>query len=173
MTVKACTKGYKLKGKKCVPTVKYKIGIKKELNLILQKGKINSNLRTAVQEIRKAIEKDDVALATELTGVKSYITGAMTDKELSVRPRSIQKYRFREDDEYNRNVLGRSVYGRLDGLHHDLAYSQGQLPRGMMVFSPYGVERRPYPKGKHPVVRMMEKEQEEVIRAVDVKRGKG
>ncbi|GAH83595.1 unnamed protein product, partial [marine sediment metagenome] len=75
--------------KKCVPTAKYKIGIKKELNLILQKGKINSNLKTAVQEIRKAIEKDDVALATELTGVKSYITGAMTDKELSVRPRSI------------------------------------------------------------------------------------
>ena len=172
MDAKACPSGYRLKRRKCVPTERYAKGINKELDLILQKGKINENLRTAIQETKKAIAKDDIELATELTSVKGYIVGELTDKKLGRKPREIQKYRFREDDDFNTKTLGGSVYNKLDNLHHDLAFSQGQLPRGMMVFASPAPDKltgysRPSPKGKHPVLRMMEKEHKETMKSVE------
>ena len=140
--------------------------------MILQKGRINENVRIAIQETKKAIAKDNIELATELTGIKSYIVGRLTNKELGLKPKEIQKYRFREDDDFNTKTLGRCVYSRLDNLHHDLAFSQGQLPKGMMILSRYGIEKRPESKGKHPVIRMMEKEHEETVKAAEVRHKK-
>ena len=150
-----CPTGYRVRNGKCVPTIKEKIELKKDLNIILNKARINKNLRTAVLEARKAIDKDDIELAADLTAVKSYVTGEIDPKD--------KRNRFQEDDDYNQKVLGYSVYNNLDGLHHDLAWASGTIPSGMMIGTSGGMlHGRGKSRKKHPVIKMMEKEEKEI-----------
>jgi len=155
--------------------MKDKEEIQSEMDLILDKAIINKNLRDAVLEIKKAVENDDLSLATELTGVKSYITSKM---KLKLKPG--EKYRFREDAEKNRKAMGKDVYCILDGWHHQLAMMTDTIPKGMQIWTSTGTKEKPgvtvHERGnsnqKHPIIQMMNKEHEEIRSGIDNKRKK-
>lgn len=118
----------------------------KQLEEILKKGKMNNNTRTAVKEIIKAIKKGDYDLAFELSAVKSVLSGAMDNEHY-----------FREDNDYNVDVFGHSIYFFLDILHHNVP-SGGRMPSGMMAFTSSGYYHEGSPsQRKHPIITLIEK----------------
>jgi len=119
----------------------------KQLENILKKGKMNSNTKTAIREIIKAIKKGDYELAFELSAVKSVLSGVMNTEQT-----------FTEDDEYNKSMFGKDIYSILDFLHHDLAFG-GRIPSGMIIGTSTGhLYEKPPSTLKHPIVIMIEKE---------------
>lgn len=125
-----------------------------ELKTILKKAKINANLKKAIEETIKALNKDDLELAYELSAVKSFVSGDLK-----------AKCYFREDDDYNNVHLGESVYSILDGIHHELAFKTGGIPSGMMILTSRGIiHKKEKAKKKHPVITMMEKERAKIYK---------
>jgi hypothetical protein len=123
-----------------------------DLKEIEQKGKMNDNLRFAIVEMRKALEKGDYELASELSGVKSYIVGE--DKNLQ------RGYHFGEDMKHNEKVFGgKNIYGMLDNINFNLAMHTGKMPSGMVVISSAGAIQREKPKKIHPTIQLMNKEE--------------
>jgi len=125
-----------------------------ELKTILKKAKINANLKKAIEETIKALNKNDLDLAYELSAVKSFVSGDLKSKG----------HYFREDDDYNNLHLGESVYSILDGIHHELAFKTGGIPSGMMILTHTGIRKKEKSKKIHPVITMMEKERAKIYK---------
>ena len=126
-----------------------------ELKTILKKAKINANLKKAIEETIKALNKNDLDLAYELSAVKSFVSGDLKAKGY-----------FREDDNYNTVHLGKSVYFILDDIHHELAFKIGEfrIPSGMMILTSTGTYKKEKSKKKHPIITMMEKERARIYK---------
>ena len=124
-----------------------------ELERIKTKGKISPHLRSALTEAINALKNGNVSLATEITSVKSFISGNVV---------ASKKDHFTEDTKYNEKVLGRSVYGLLDSLHHNLAFASGEIPSGVMIYSASGKREREPTKFKSPTLRMIKRERDAI-----------
>lgn len=119
----------------------------KELDEILEKGKMNANLRFAVEEIKKALVEENFELAGNLAGVKSYVSGIM------------EVHGFGEDNDYNKEALCDSIYRKLDGLAFELAMALDTQPYGSIVYSSDGSkEEREISKEVHPIFKMIKDE---------------
>ncbi len=135
----------------------------KSLNLILKKGKISEPLNEAVVSIIEAIKQNNVLLATDLSSVKSLVSGSMNPKH--------DHYPYKEDNDYNEKHIGNSVYSILDGIHFAYSVKSDKLPSGMTIFSSGGITHGgKITELEHPVVkkinaefkRTWEKTQEEI-----------
>jgi len=119
------------------------------LKKILAKAHISPMLLTAVSETIRALEADDLALAYQLTVVKSFIMGRLEPND--------KNHAFQEDQEFNETLFkGQNVYCLLDAIHHDIAWKLSQLPSGMMILSrgPKGaVVEEMKSAGTHPIVK--------------------
>ena len=118
---------------------------------------MKNNLKKAVEETVKALNKGDIELAYELTAVKSFVSGEINPT-----------HNFTEDADYNYSILGkRDVYSILDYIHHELAHMAGKMPSGMMAFTSSGeTYQKGKPKKKHPIIVMMEKERAKIYKDV-------
>lgn len=131
--------------------------IKKELKMLLKKAKMNNNLKKAIEETIKALNKNDIELAYELSAVKSFVSGEMNST-----------HNFTEDADYNYAIFGkRDVYSILDYIHHELAYMADKMPSGMMAFtSGGGMYEKGMSEKKHPIIKIMEKERAKIYKDV-------
>jgi len=129
-----------------------------ELDKILSKAKMSPKLREAIESIKEAIEKNDDELVADLSVVKSFI--------ISVIDPSDKSSHFQEEEKYNRKVLGTSLYEYLDGLNYKYANITGTLPSGMIVYTYKGKQERGASKRKHPIIKLIEKEHNELIKNV-------
>lgn len=131
-----------------------------EIERIKANARISPHLRSALDEITDALKSGNMRLASELTSVKSYITGSLDTKDEEY------KHHFNEDAKYNEKVLGRDVYGILDSMHHDIAFSQGEIPSGATIFSADGARSRGPPALKSPTLRMIRREHDDIYKSV-------
>jgi hypothetical protein len=127
-----------------------------EIDRIRKNAKISPHLRSALDEISEALESGNIERATDLTAVKSYITGSLEHQP--------ERNHFREDNDYNEKALGRSVYGILDTMHHNLAFATGTLPSGAMVLTAEGAYNRPQSTRRSPTLAMINKEHDNIYR---------
>jgi len=125
-----------------------------ELNKILSKAKMSPDLREAVEAIKKAMEEGDNELVADLSAVKSFIASRIDI--------SNKFNHFQEDEEYNRKVLGISLYEYLDFLHHKYASMTGTLPSGSTLYIASGKQERGPSKRNHPIIKLMEEERNEI-----------
>jgi len=126
-----------------------------ELNKILSKAKMSPDLREAIESIKEAMEQGDKELVADLTAVKSFIV-------FEINPDN-KNHHFQEDYEYNKNVLGFSLYEYLDSLNYKYAIMTDTLPAGTMRFESSGeVKQRSPSKRKHPILKLMEEERKEI-----------
>jgi len=127
----------------------------KELDKILSKARMSPDLRKAVEAIKEAMETGDNELVADLTGVKSFIV-------FEINPNN-KNHHFQEDYEYNKKVLGFSLYEYLDSLNYKYAILTDTLPSGTMAFESSGiVEQRDSSKRKHPIIKLMEEERKAI-----------
>ena len=137
----------------------------KQLEEFEKKAKVNKNLKFAISEIKKALQNKNFRLASELSGVKSFVGGFNNfNEDLKYNKKNI----FSEDSKYNEKVLGKDAYQFLDGLNFALAMKTDMLPSGMMVLGVTkegkGVmQTRGVPKGIHPTLKLMQEEHEEIV----------
>jgi len=129
-----------------------------ELDKILSKAKMSPDLREAVEAIKEAMKKGDKELVADLSAVKSFIASPIDISD--------ESNHFQEDEEYNRKVLGISLYEYLDFLHHKYASMTGTLPSGSAIYTANGKQERGASKRKHPIIKLMEKEHNELIKNV-------
>jgi len=123
----------------------------KELDAMLEKAKINANLRFAIEEIKKALTEGNFKLAANLSGVKSYVSGRLDDPG------------FGEDNDYNNNLFGSSIYSQLDGLAFELSMGLDTIKPGTTIFlAGGGVMEAPKPDVIHPVIKMMQDDQAKI-----------
>ena len=116
---------------------------------------MSPDLQKAVEAIKEAMEKGDKELVTDLTAVKSFIV-------FEINPNN-KNHHFQEDYEYNKKVLGFSLYEYLDSLNHKYAIMTNTLPSGTMAFESGGiVEQRGPSKRKHPIIKLMEEERKAI-----------
>jgi len=126
-----------------------------DLDKILSKARMSPDLRKAVEAIKEAMERGDDELVADLTSVKSFIV-------FEINPNN-KNHHFQEDYEYNKKVLGFSLYEYLDSLNHKYAIITDTLPSGTMVFESGGiVEQRGPSKRKHPIIKLMEEERKAI-----------
>jgi len=125
-----------------------------ELDKILSKAKMSPDLREAVEAIKEAMKKGDKELVADLSAVKSFIVSPIDISD--------ESNHFQEDEEYNRKVLGISLYDYFDSMHHKYAFMTGTLPSGMLVFGDGKIKERGPSKRKHPIIKLMEKERKEI-----------
>lgn len=135
--------------------IKYSGNIQ-SLKRMKKQARVSPDLKEAIDETIKALERGDVELAYELSAVKSLICGGM-DVDPKVN-------HFREDNDYNEKKLGYSVYRELDGIHHDLASDVGRMPSGMTVITSRGIVERKKPTRRHRTLTLMRKEHEAIRR---------
>ncbi len=123
----------------------------KRLNEILEKSKISDQLNEVVISIIEAIEKDDFLLATDLSSVKSLVSGSIRKEHAD--------YPYREHSEYNEKHLGNSVYSILDGIHFAYSMRSDKMPSGMMIISSGGVTHGgKITELEHPIVQKINAE---------------
>lgn len=127
----------------------------KTLNRINKKGKITEDLFVVIESIIDAIKHDNVSLVSDLSSVKSLISGGMNADPT--------QYPFREDKKYNEKVLGQDVYVTLDVLHHDYAMKTGSIPSGMMLIESGKIAKTYHNTKKtenkeHPIVKKINAE---------------
>lgn len=121
------------------------------LNEILEKGKISNQLKEAVVSIIEAIEQDNFVLATDLSSVKSLVSGSINTKQ--------DEYPYRESHEYNEKHLGNSVYSILDGIHFAYSMRSDKMPSGMMLISSGGITHGgKITELEHPIVQKINAE---------------
>jgi hypothetical protein len=124
-----------------------------ELEKIKSKAKISPHLRRALTEAIDALKSGNVPLATEITSVKSFIAGDVV---------ASGKDHFTENTKYNEKVLGRSVYGLLDSLHHNLAFESNEIPSGVMIFNASGKREREPTKFKSSTLGLIKRERDAI-----------
>lgn len=139
----------------------------KTLQRVIAKGTVSEELKTAIEELIAALNRRDLRLAYELSGVKTITSGLMT---LS-HPHPGEDY-FREDSDRNKSVLGSSVYSILDGFHFKLAMLVGKMPAGMMEFRAGGVLQKGAIVGDSPTLRLMKKVRASLDRRLDREHGR-
>jgi len=105
----------------------------KILDRILEKGKINKTLYQAVKEIIEAIKQKNIGLISELSSVKSLISGEMKSSD--------SEYPFKEDNDYNEKHLGESVYSSLGTIHFEYSIKADKIPSGIMLITSNGIEQ--------------------------------
>lgn len=128
---------------------KYEGILKKSLKVAI----MSEELRNAIKEILQALKKHNWDLSYELTSVKSYISGDINDISSP----------FREDDEYNKKVLGDSLYTILDLLHHEIAFLIDELPSGTYIITSKGYYTKKAPeKTSSPTLRLIKEEHEKI-----------
>ena len=125
------------------------------LNRINKKGKITEDLFVVIESIIDAIKHDNVSLVSDLSSVKSLISGGMNANPT--------QYPFREDKKYNEKVLGEDVYVTLDVLHHDYAMKTGSIPSGMLLIESGKIAKTYHNTKKtenkeHPIVKKINAE---------------
>lgn len=129
-----------------------------QLKNILNMGRITTDLRETIKETIKALRENNIPLASELTSVKSLVTGTL---DTSYGP-------YGEDRRYNGNILGQDVYSTLDSMHFDLAMKAGEMPSGAIILTSGGIggpvskRVRPQPKLTNPQIKKMEEEREKI-----------
>ena len=128
----------------------------KELNEILQKARMSPKLRRAIEDIKDAKERGDRESVTDLSAVKSLIVGVLDPKD--------KHHHFQEDDKFNEEVLGTTLYDYLDGLNYEYASATGTLPSGMMAFTDKGVRQRGGSTRKYPIIKLMEAERNAIYK---------
>jgi hypothetical protein len=108
---------------------------------------ISLSLRTALREIRRAIMDGNIALAADLTSVKSYISGGgPSDVNL-----------FWEEGE---RADQRRIYSYLDSLHAEMSFDAGKMPHSMMAMHSDGtVSSAPPVQPKSPTLKRILHEQ--------------
>lgn len=120
----------------------------RKLKKAMKEARMSEPLRYAIKEILEAIKKKDLELLYELTMVKSLITSNISNESY-----------FEEDYEYNKTVIGESLYSILDSLHHDVAYAMDKLPGGMVIISSEGrYEKTSLTKRDSPTLKLIENE---------------
>jgi hypothetical protein len=124
----------------------------KTLDKILKKASMTPDLKKAVGEIKTALNRNQIAKASELSTVKSFIMGTL----------DTGKSHFGEDRKYNVKILGRDVYGLLDNINFDLSMASGTMPSGMMVITAEGVKSREPWYFKSPTMLKIKAEREEM-----------
>lgn len=137
--------------------------ILKTLKGIQDKARMSVTLQKAVSEVAKAVEANDLELAYQISACKSLICGMMQTG------RNRQNL-FREDDEANKQALGKSVYCLLSGIHFQLAMKINKLSSGMMVFSysPEGINMQQMKnEGDHFIVRRIKSEKKHIKKEVE------
>ncbi len=121
------------------------------LNRILEKSKINDELKEAVVAMIEAVKQNNILLVSELSSVKSLVSGTMKSK--------FKEYPYKEDHDYNQIHIGDSVYSLLDTIHHEYSFKLDRLPSGMMVISSNGIEHAEHTNNsEHPVVKKINAE---------------
>jgi len=131
----------------------------KSLDAILKHGQISEDLRTAILELKDALEKKDYDLAYEISAVKSFVTGGIDEKD--------EKNHFQENSDYNEQNLGRNIYSYLDALHHKVAFNLMEknpdiIPSGAMVVSREGIRQKGAIPQTSPTLKKMHSEQKEI-----------
>lgn len=114
------------------------------LNRILGKGIISPTLRTAIEEIIKALEEKNLNLAYQLSVCKSYVSGVINPKN--------KINAFQEDSVKNERLFKRDVYCILDSIHRDIAFAINALPSGMMIVGGGKVQEMKS-NGTHPIIK--------------------
>jgi len=99
-----------------------------ECDEILNKAIMNDNLRNAVQELKAHLKSNSLKLASQVSAVKSYISGAFDP----------EKHIFCEDIDKNEELMGYSVYSSLDGINFSISMRADRIPIGMSVFNTDG-----------------------------------
>lgn len=105
------------------PTKKENLKI---LSKIIAESKISKPLREAVEEIKLGVIENNVDLVSELTSVKSLISGRLSNSKEDP---------FNEDDDYNEKTLGNSVYSLLGTMNCDFSIKSDRIPSGMTIVS--------------------------------------
>ncbi len=131
----------------------------KELDNILAKAKMSPKLREAIQAIKEAMEKGDRELVANLSAVKSFITPTINPKA--------KNDAFQEDEAYNEKKFDDSLYSYLDGLHFKYALATGTIPSGVIEYSLDGFKSRDTPKSKHPILKLMNEEDEAIKKEIE------
>jgi hypothetical protein len=129
----------------------------KTVRNLREDARMSADLQSAIDELIQALAKGDLELGADISVVKSFIAGSM---------KSDPKNHFREDTDHNEKVLGRSCYGILDGIHHDLALATRTLPSGMPVLSASGMRVRRSSTRKSPTLNLIRRESQRIIREV-------
>lgn len=124
------------------------------LNKILSKGVMSPKLKEAVEAILEAVKAGDIKLATNLSAVKSYITGVLDPKD--------KTHAFQEEQYINEKTLGNSIYCLMDGINFQLAMSIKEMPAGMMLVSANKPVEEFKIKGTHPIIKCILKEQKAI-----------
>ncbi len=114
----------------------------KRLTLMSKNGKMSEPLRDTILATKTALKNNNYPLATELTSVKSLIVGKM----------NLPKYPYREDERFNHEKLGISIYLELGRIHSDLALHSGSMPSGMAVISGNKIQKRKLDPIGHPLI---------------------
>ena len=126
-----------------------------ELDEILSKAKMSPDLRKAVEAIKEAIEKRDKDLVADLTAVKSVIISEIDPDD--------KTHHFQEDEEYNKEVLGFSLYEYFDSLNFEYTYKKRKMiPAGMIIFENGKIKQRSPSKINHPIIKLMEEERKAI-----------
>jgi len=132
------------------------------LDLILKGAKMSDALKNAVIELKDALEKKDYDRAYELSAVKSLIVG-------DIKP--IVGCLFREDSKHNEKMLGKSLYGYLDGLHHKISFNlmragKDVIPSGAMIIkgttTGLAIRQKGLPKLESPSLKRIKIELEQI-----------
>ena len=78
------------------------------LKKLLARGKMSPKLKTATQKLIVALKKGNRTQINELSYLHQHISGSMSARE----------YPYREDDDYNKKVVGTTVYYEFDMIWH-------------------------------------------------------
>lgn len=128
------------------------------LNRLLETARMNTNLKNAVKEIRRAVLNGDTHRAAEVSGVKSFVTNEMDSKD---------PHLFQEDRAFNERI-GNTAYDVLDAMNFQLSMMVGQIPAGMTVFTAtgtgVGIQEHQQRGRASPTLMLMQKERARIRR---------
>ncbi len=119
----------------------------KELDEILAKAKISPMLRKAVEEIKKAEQKEDEELVADLSAVKLHIILDLDPKD--------KNHAFQEDGKYNAKTIGYTVYDFLSEVNMAYSIMTNKIPASISIYSENGIETSEPPKPRSPVLKRM------------------
>lgn len=89
-------------------------GLKKivsELKLLHKKGHLSPKLKSATKRLILALEKHEMAKADEIAWLHQKIGGDWQNK-------SGMNQEYNEDDDFNKNLVGRTAYQIFDDVSH-------------------------------------------------------
>lgn len=142
-----------------MPLTRSKAAMLAQMRRVLKTKKMSPDLRKAINATITALKKGDIALAADLSAVKSFIATRTKGEKWSTRQNHFYEYPSR----------GKSVYHHMDTIHHQLAFASGTMPSGLVEVSLTGVRSRAKPTRKHAIIKLMEQESAAIRRSVDLR----